>query len=172
MRFRSSSRCSRNDIFASPPASSSSRSPSAPGSRRRMRFPAVRKSGSGSRSCGGPASDPGNGTRAMGALRGVRAGARRSGRRRGRAAHGCRVDRWRRGRGRRRRGGGRGAVVLLLDADFLLERASQLVGRLLEFVDAAPQATGRVPVACAGPKIMSAITRMMMSSGMPMEPNI
>ena len=78
------------------------------------------------------------------------------------------------GRGNRRVLLGRsdGALVaLLFDADFLFERAPQLVGGLLELADALAERTAEFG-SFRGPKMMSAITRMMISSGMPMEPNI
>jgi hypothetical protein len=65
----------------------------------------------------------------------------------------------------------RPGIALFLDADFLLERAPELIRGLLELSDAAPRerpSSGSL----RGPKMMSAITRMMTSSGMPMEPNI
>jgi hypothetical protein len=64
-----------------------------------------------------------------------------------------------------------GALLLLFDPDFLFQRALQLVGRALELGQALPSdrpSSGSF----RGPKMISAITKMMISSGMPIEPNI
>src|SRR5215213_1229135 len=110
-RFRSSSRCSRNDILPSA-ASSSSRSGSSSGESYREV----------------PSLDPGKGTSAMQGGLDLRAV--------------C-VPRDRlveRGVRRRRHGGGRSRTgALLIETDLVLERAAQLVRRLLELVDAAAQ---------------------------------
>ena len=60
--------------------------------------------------------------------------------------------------------------LLLLHADFVLQRAPQLVRGLLELVD-APAERRPSSGSFRGPKMMSAITRMMTISGMPMDPN-
>ena len=63
-------------------------------------------------------------------------------------------------------------LALLLDPDLFFERALQLVGGPLELRRGSCPAIGPVPEACGGRRMIRAITKMMISSGMPMEPNI